>query len=102
MIIDLNDRYYIDYLLTEKEKQEEIAYLLFEMPPFVSGEFKSQVYVDPGGERYISSEHKRWVKSCRDFSAIRPDGTEIPRSRNLGDPEWNSIFEDLDSPQDDD
>lgn len=63
-MIPKNQRVYIDEWLKKDEKAKEGDTLIFNMPPFCSGEYSAEVYVDSEGDAYINKEDS-YYDGCR-------------------------------------
>ena len=44
--------------------------IIFEMPPFCSGDYKAKVMLDPSFGPYIDKENN-YFEGCRDFEILR-------------------------------
>jgi hypothetical protein len=64
--IDKNNRFYIE----TDQKLNEGDIIEFEMPPFCSGDYQAEVYIDNDGDPYID-KNDNYFEGCRDFSIIK-------------------------------
>jgi len=70
-MIPKNNRVYIDDWFDDKVELKEGDTVIFEMPPFCSGDYKAKVFVDNDGDSYIDKK-ENYYKGCRDFY-IKPN-----------------------------
>ena len=60
------DRVYIKNWFDDSQTINEGDILVFEMPPFCSGDYSARIFVDECGEPYINQDHN-FYDGCRDF-----------------------------------
>lgn len=63
------DRTYIGHWFDEGEEPKEGDTIVYEMPPFCSGDYTAEVHADEDGDLYIDKSDN-WYKGCRDFFVV--------------------------------
>lgn len=71
-MISKNNRTYISDWFQPEQKYNEGDTLLFEMPPFCSGDYTAKIYLDTDGDPYIEKS-KDFYKGCRDYFIQQKD-----------------------------
>lgn len=65
-MIDKNNRFYIKKLFKKGQKFNDGDILVFDMPPFCSGDYSTVIHLDNDGDPYIDKSES-YYEGCRDY-----------------------------------
>lgn len=67
--MDKHKRVYIKQWFDDNQEFKQGDTLVFEMPPFCSGDYTAKIHLDSDGDPYIKKS-KNFYKGCRDVYVI--------------------------------
>lgn len=65
-MIPKNNRFYISEWFDKKKEFKDGDVVVFDMPPFCSGDYSAKVYIDNDGDPYIKRS-LNFYDGCRDL-----------------------------------